>query len=177
MEIHCNKPHWLKEFSGVLENVYGLVTAAKTIHEDKEGFLNAISLLFIDLQRVKVSLRNTLTHGVIKVSCTSMSCTPFMKRHNRTFTLIDPSSKHFPLGQFVREIPLSTRIPEDANIEAYYDWPQTILEILVPKLHEGPEEHEVCVCLRPNHGNNNLTLNLKFNISRRLVVPEQLDAR
>ncbi|KAL2554512.1 HSP20-like chaperones superfamily protein [Forsythia ovata] len=158
MEIHCNKPHWLKEFSGVLGNVYGPVTAAKTIYEDKEGFLIVISLPFIDLHRVKVSWRNTLTHGIIKVSCISMSCTPFIKRHNRTFKLTDPSSEHCPPGEFVREILLSTRIPEDANIEAYYDGPQTILEILVPKLCEEPEEHEVRVCLRPNHGNNDLTL-------------------
>ncbi|CAI9766269.1 unnamed protein product [Fraxinus pennsylvanica] len=157
MEIHC-EPHWLKEFSGVLRNVYGPVTAAKTIYEDKEGFLIVISLPFVDLHRVKVSWRNTLTHGIIKVSCISMSSTPFIKRRNRTFKLTDPSSEHCPLGEFVREIPLSTRIPEDANIEAYYDWPQTILEILVPKLREGPEEHEVRVCLCPNLGNDNLTL-------------------
>ncbi|PIM97984.1 hypothetical protein CDL12_29538 [Handroanthus impetiginosus] len=102
--------------------------------------------------RVKVSWRNTLTQGIIKVSCISTSRTPFIKRHNRTFKLADPSSEHCPPGEFVREIPLSTRIPEDANIEAYYDGPGTVLEILVPKLREGPEEHEVRVCLRPHHG-------------------------
>ncbi|CAI9780128.1 unnamed protein product [Fraxinus pennsylvanica] len=158
MEIHSDKPLWLKEFSGVLGNVYGPVTAAKTIYEDKEGFLIVISLPFVDLHRVNVSWRNTLTHGIIKVSCTSLSGTPFIKRQNRTFKLTDPSPEHCPQGEFVREIPLSTRIPEDANIEAYYDGPQTILEILVPKLREGPEEHEVRVCPRPNHGNNNLML-------------------
>ncbi|XP_022897231.1 uncharacterized protein LOC111410874 [Olea europaea var. sylvestris] len=152
IEIRSNKPRWLKEFSGVLGNVYGPVTAAKTIYEDKEGFLIVISLPFVDLQRIKVSWRNTLTHGLIKVSCTSLSGTPFLKRQNRTFKLTDPSPEHCPQGEFVREIPLSTRIPEDANIEAYYDGPQTILEILVPKLREGPEEHEVRVSLRPNPG-------------------------
>jgi len=58
----------------------------------------------------------------------------------------------------VREISLSTRIPEDAKIEAYYDGPGTGLEILVPKLREGPEEHEVRVCLRPHLGGNDLML-------------------
>lgn len=158
LEIHPNEPQWLNGFSGVLRNIYGPVTAAKTTYEDEDGYLIVISLPFVDLQRVKVSWRNTLTHGIIKVSCTSTSRTPFIKRHNRTFKLTDPSSEHCPPGEFVREIPLSTRIPEDANIEAYYDGPGTVLEILVPKLREGPEEHEVRVCLRPHHGSNDLML-------------------
>ncbi|GER43516.1 HSP20-like chaperones superfamily protein [Striga asiatica] len=145
------EPNWLNEFSGVMRNVYGPVTAAKTIYEDEEGYLIVISLPFVDLQRVKVSWRNMLTHGIIKVSCTSTSRTPFIKRHNRTFKLTDRSSEHCPPGEFVREISLSTRIPEDAKIEAYYDGAGTVLEILVPKLGEGPEEHEVRVCLRPHH--------------------------
>ncbi|KAK6146929.1 hypothetical protein DH2020_017841 [Rehmannia glutinosa] len=158
LEILPYEPHWLNGFSGVLRNVYGPVTAAKTIYEDEKGYLILISLPFVDLQRVKVSWRNTLTHGIIKVSCTSTSGMPFIKRHNRTFKLTDPSSEHCPPGEFVREIPLSTRIPEDAKIEAYYDGPGTVLEILVPKLREGPEEHEVRVCLRPHHGGNDLML-------------------
>ncbi|KAL8509054.1 hypothetical protein ACS0TY_016304 [Phlomoides rotata] len=158
LEVHPNEPHWLNEFSGVLRHVYGPVTAAKTIYEDEEGYLIVISLPFVDLQRVKVSWWNTLTHGIIKVSCISTSRTPFIKRHNRTFKLSDPSSEHCPPGEFVREIPLSNRIPEDANIEAYYDGPGTVLEILVPKLRDRPEEHEVRVCLRPHHGGNNLKL-------------------
>ncbi|XP_057778924.1 uncharacterized protein LOC130997580 [Salvia miltiorrhiza] len=158
LEVHPNEPHWLNRFSGVLRNVYGPVTAAKTTYEDEQGYLILISLPFVDLQRVKVSWRNTLTHGIIKVSCTSTSRTPFITRHNRTFKLTDMSSEHCPPGEFVREIPLSTRIPEDAKIEAYYDGPGTVLEILVPKLREGPEEHEVHVCLRPLHGVNNLML-------------------
>ncbi|CBI30572.3 unnamed protein product, partial [Vitis vinifera] len=108
--------------------------------------------------RVKVSWRNTLTHGIIKVSCVSTSRRPFIKRHDRTFKLTDPSSEHCPPGEFIREIPLSTRIPEDANIEAYYDGPGTTLEILVPKLRVGPEEHEVRVCLRPHLAANELML-------------------
>ncbi|KAK4783302.1 hypothetical protein SAY86_007676 [Trapa natans] len=116
----------------MVRNVYGPVTAAKTIYEDEQAFLVIISLPFVDLQRVKVSWRNTLTHAIIKVSCTSTSGAPIIKRLNRTFKLTDPSSEHCPPGEFVREIPLSTRIPEDANIEAYYDGPGSVLEIMVP---------------------------------------------
>lgn len=159
MEIHPHDPpHWLNDFSGVMKNVYGPVTAAKTIYEDEEGYLIIISLPFVDLQRVKVSWRNTLTRGIIKVSCVSTSCMPFIKRHDRTFKLTDPASEHCPPGEFIREIPLSTRIPEDANIEAYYDGPGSVLEIMVPKLRVGPEEHEVRVCLRPHLGGNDLML-------------------
>ncbi|GFY82615.1 HSP20-like chaperones superfamily protein [Actinidia rufa] len=129
----------------------------KTIYEDEKGYLIIISLPFVDLQRVKVSWWNTLTHGIIKISCLSTSRIPFIKRHDRTFKLTDPSSEHCPPGDFVREIPLSTRIPEGANIEAYYG-PGTVLEIMVPKLHVGPEEYEVRVCLRPYHGSNDLML-------------------
>ncbi|KFK36646.1 hypothetical protein AALP_AA4G151800 [Arabis alpina] len=159
IEVHQNEiPNWSNEFSGAMKNVYGPVTAAKTIYEDEEGYLIIISLPFVDLNNVKVSWRNTLTHGIIKVSCVSTSRVPFIKRHDRTFKLTDPASEHCPPGEFVREIPLSTRIPEDANIEAYYDGPGSVLEILVPKLRAGPEEHEVRVCLRPNLGGNDLML-------------------
>ncbi|KAL3825995.1 hypothetical protein ACJIZ3_022024 [Penstemon smallii] len=143
LEIHPNEPYWLNEFNGVMRNNYGPVTAAKTIYEDEKGYLIVISLPFVDLQSVKVSWRNTPTHGIIKVSCVSTSRAPFIKRHGRTFKLTDKTSEHCPPGEFVREIPLSTRIPEDANIEAYYDGTGTVLEMLVPKLREGPEEHEV----------------------------------
>ncbi|KAA8516443.1 hypothetical protein F0562_016736 [Nyssa sinensis] len=158
LEIHPNGPHWLNDFSGVMTNVYGPVTAAKTIYEDEDGYLIIISLPFVDLQRVKVSWRNSLTCGIIKVSCLSTSPMPFIERHDRTFKLTDPSSEHCPPGEFVREIPLSTRIPEDAKIEAYYDGAGTGLEIMVPKLRVGPEEHEVRVCLRSHLGGNDLVL-------------------
>lgn len=158
LDIHPNEPHWFSEFSGVMRNVSGPVTAAKSIYEDQEGYLIIISLPFVDLQRVKVSWRNTPTHGIIKLSCLSTSRMPFIKRRERTFKLTDPAPEHCPPGDFVREIPLSTRIPEDATIEAYYDGPGTLLEILVPKLREGPEEHEVRVCLRPHLGGNDLML-------------------
>ncbi|XP_010529835.1 PREDICTED: uncharacterized protein LOC104806567 [Tarenaya hassleriana] len=158
-EAHLNEmPSWSNEFSGAMKNVYGPVTAAKTIYEDEEGYLIIISLAFVDLNSVKVSWRNTLTHGIIKVSCVSTSRMPFIKRRDRTFKLTDPASEHCPPGEFVREIPLLTRIPEDANIEAYYDGPGSVLEILVPKLSAGPEEHEVLVCLRPHLSGNDLML-------------------
>ncbi|XP_022983280.1 uncharacterized protein LOC111481905 [Cucurbita maxima] len=152
MDKHSNGIQWLNDFSGVMKNSHGPVTAAKAIYEDGEGYLIIISLPFVDLQRVKVSWRNTLTHGIIKVSCVSTSRVPFIKRQDRTFKLLDSSTEHCPPGEFVREIPLLTRIPEDANIEAYYDGPGSVLEIMVPKLQEGSEEHEVHVCLRPLHG-------------------------
>ena len=109
-----------------MKNVCGPFTAAKTVYEDEQGFLIIISLPFVDLPSVKVSWRNTVTHGIIKVSCVSISCKPFIKRNDRTFKLSEPSSEHCPPGEFVREIPLSTRIPEDANIEAYYDGPRSV---------------------------------------------------
>ncbi|KAM7464078.1 hypothetical protein LguiA_032199 [Lonicera macranthoides] len=161
LEIHPNEPHWFSEFSGVIRNCHGLcgpVTAAKTIYEDGEGYLIIISLPFVDLQRVKVSWRNTPIHGIIKISCLSASSMPFIKRRDRTFKLTDPFPEHCPPGEFVREITLSTRIPEDANIEAYFDGPGTVLEILVPKMREEVEEHEVRVCLRPHLGGNDLML-------------------
>ncbi|KMZ73077.1 SLT1 protein [Zostera marina] len=142
-------PQWLNEFTGVMKHSYGPVTAAKTIYEDEEGYLIMVSLPFSDLQKVKVSWRNTLTHGIVKISCVSTARMTYIKRHERTFKLTDPSPEHCPPGEFVREIPLTTRIPEDANLEAYFDETGTVLEIIVPKLREGPEEHEVRVCMRP----------------------------
>ncbi|CAF2094944.1 uncharacterized protein LOC103867183 [Brassica rapa] len=159
IEAHQSElPNWSNDFTGAMKNVHGPVTAAKTIYEDEEGYLIIITLPFVDLNSVKVSWRNTLTHGIIKVSCVSTSRVPFIKRHDRTFKLTDPASEHCPPGEFVREVALSTRIPEDANIEAYYDGPGSVLEILVPKLRAGPEEHEVRVCLRPHLGGNDLML-------------------
>ncbi|GKU91919.1 hypothetical protein SLEP1_g5724 [Rubroshorea leprosula] len=150
MRIHPVEPAWLNEFSGVMKNVYGPVTAAKTIYEDDEGFLIIVSLPLSDLQRVKVTWRNTPSHGIVKISCVSTACMPFIKRHDRTFKLTDPTPEHCPPGEFVREIPLPSRIPEDAKLEAYRDETGTMLEIIVPKHRAGPEEHEVQVCLRPS---------------------------
>ncbi|XP_071697504.1 uncharacterized protein [Rutidosis leptorrhynchoides] len=158
LETNPYEPFWLSDVSGVVRNACGPVTCAKTIYEDEQGYLIVISLPFVDLQKVKVSWRNTLTHGIVKVSCVSVSRMPFVKRRDRTFKLTDTCMEHCPPGEFVREIALSTRIPEDANIEAYYDGPGTVLEILVPKFREGPEEHEVRVCLRPHLVGNDLML-------------------
>ncbi|CAL1374486.1 unnamed protein product [Linum trigynum] len=150
MNIHPSDPAWLNDFGGVMKNVYGPVTAAKTIYEDEEAFLIIVSLPFADLERVKVTWRNTNSHGIVKISCVSTARMPFIKRHDRTFKLTDATPEHCPPGEFVREIPLPNCIPEDAKLEAYRDETGTILEIIVPKHREGPEEHEVRVCLRPS---------------------------
>lgn len=158
MEVHHMEPSWVNEFSGVMMPTSGPVTGAKTIYEDEEGYLIMVSLPFSDMQRVKVLWRNTLTHGIVKIFCTSTGRMPLIKRNDRTFKLTDPSPEHCPPGEFVREIQLATRIPEDAKLEAYCDETGTILEIIVPKLREGPEEHEVRVCFRPHLGTNDLLL-------------------
>ncbi|KAJ4834449.1 hypothetical protein Tsubulata_007900 [Turnera subulata] len=152
------EPSWLNDFSGVMRNVFGPVTGAKTIYEDEQGYLIIVSLPFADLNRVKVSWWNNLTHGVVKISSVSTACMPFIKRNDRTFKLTDPSPEHCPPGEFIREIPLPTRIPDDAKLEAYGDETGTGLEIMVPKHRVGPEEHEVRVCLRPHLGKNELLL-------------------
>ncbi|KAL9266687.1 hypothetical protein AKJ16_DCAP23333, partial [Drosera capensis] len=142
MDFHHCEPHWSTEFSGVMSNIYGPVTCAKSIYEDDEGYLIVISLPFADPEKVKVSWWNAPTHGILKVSAVSTACVPFIQRDNRTFKLTDPSPEHCPLGDFKREIPLVTRIPDDAKLEAHFDKAGTILEILVPKHRVGPEEHE-----------------------------------
>ncbi|PKA61895.1 hypothetical protein AXF42_Ash008727 [Apostasia shenzhenica] len=151
MEIHLAEPSWISDFSGVMRYASGPVTAAKTIYEDEDGYLIMVTLPFSDQQRVKVCWRNTLSHGIVKISCFSTGRMPYLKRHDRTFKMADPSPEHCPPGEFVREISLATRIPEDANLEAYYDETGTVLEIMVPKHPAGPEEHEVHVAMRPPH--------------------------
>ncbi|KAG6493248.1 hypothetical protein ZIOFF_048225 [Zingiber officinale] len=159
MEVRPAELSWANEFAGVMRHACGPVTAAKTIYEDGEGYLIMVSLPFSDQQRVKVSWKNNLTHGIVKISCVSIARMPYIKRHDRTFKLTDPSPEHCPPGEFVREIPLPTRIPEDAKLEAYYDESGTVLEIMIPKHSAGPEEHEVQVCMRPPHlGANDLML-------------------
>ncbi|VFQ90688.1 unnamed protein product [Cuscuta campestris] len=148
--LHQIEPSWLSECSGVMRCAYGPVTAAKTIYEDEEGFLIIVSMPFADLKRVKVTWRNTISHGIVKISCVSTGCAPTIKRQNRAFKLTDPAPEHCPPGEFVREIILHSRIPEDAKLEAFGDESGTMLEILVPKHRAGPEEHEVRVCLRPS---------------------------
>ena len=142
-------PSWANEFSGVMRHSYGPVTASKTIYEDEDGYLILVSLPLSDLRRIKVSWKNAPTHGIVKILCSSTARAPFIKRHDRTFKLSDPSPEHCPAGEFTREINLATRIPENAKLEAYCDQSGTMLEIMVPKQRSGPEEHEVRVCLRP----------------------------
>lgn len=158
-DFHQGEPSWINDFSGVMRRVCGPVTAAKTIYEDDNGYLIMVTLPFSDQHRVKVRWRNDLTHGIVKISGISTARTPHIKRHDRTFDLTDPSPEHCPPGEFVREISLATRIPEDARMEAYYDETGTVLEIMVPKRVAEPEEHEVRVSMRPPHlGTNDLML-------------------
>lgn len=158
VEVHPIGPLWAPEFTGVMRNVYGPVTCAKSIYEDDDGYMIVISLPFTDLQKVKVSWWNTLSHGVVKVTSTSTACMPYIQRNDRTFKLTDPSPEHCPPGDFKREIPLPSRIPDDAKLEAYFDNSGTVLEISVPKPRVGPEEHEVPICLRSHLGGNDLLL-------------------
>ncbi|CAN8257354.1 unnamed protein product [Cochlearia groenlandica] len=144
-------PGWINDFSGVMKNVQGPATAAKTIYEDEEAYLVIITLPFVDLNSVKVSWKNSITNGIVKVTGSSTSRAPLVKRRERTFKLVDQSVEHCPPGEFIREIQLPNRIPEEAKIEAYFDGTGPVLEILVPKLRGGvEEEHEVRVCLRPH---------------------------
>eukprot|EP00252_Welwitschia_mirabilis_P009104 TRINITY_DN2141_c0_g1_i1.p1 TRINITY_DN2141_c0_g1~~TRINITY_DN2141_c0_g1_i1.p1 ORF type:complete len:520 (-),score=22.45 TRINITY_DN2141_c0_g1_i1:416-1975(-) len=144
-------PPWVSDFSGVMRQACGPVTAAKTIYEDEKGYLIVVSLPFTDVQRIRVSWRNTVSHGIVKVHCISIARTPYIKRGERTFKLTDPSPEHCPPGEFVREIALATRIPEDAELEAYCTEDYTGLEIMVPKHSVLSEEREVRVFLRaPN---------------------------
>ncbi|KAG0468192.1 hypothetical protein HPP92_017520 [Vanilla planifolia] len=50
IELHAVEPPWLNEFSGVMRQAYGPVTAAKTIYEGDEGYLIMVSLPFSDQQ-------------------------------------------------------------------------------------------------------------------------------
>lgn len=158
VEVHAIEPIWAPEFSGVMRNVYGPVTCAKSIYEDDDGYLIIISLPFTDPQKVKVSWWNTLAHGVVKVTSISTACMPYIQRNERTFKLTDPCPEHCPPGDFKREIPLQSRIPDDAKLEAYFDSTGTVLEVLVPKPRVEPEEHEVPICLRSHLGMNDLLL-------------------
>eukprot|EP01018_Ginkgo_biloba_P033159 Gb_13174 [translate_table: standard] len=154
IQIQDHPPSWSNDFSGVMRHACGPVTAAKTIYEDEKGYLIMVSLPFTDIQRVRVSWRNTVTHGIVKVHCISTARTPYIMRGDRTFKLTDPSPEHCPPGEFVREIALATRIPENAELEAYFVEAAAGLEIMVPKHHVFSEEREVRVFLRPQSGQN-----------------------
>lgn len=160
IEMHSVlQPSWLNEFTGVMRKASGPATAAKSIYEDDQGYLIMVSLPFVDQQRVKVSWKNSLTHGIVKILCVSTARMPYLRRHDRVFKLADATPEHCPPGEFIREIPLATRIPEDAKLEAYFDEAAAVLEIMVPKRGSEPEEHEVRVSMRPPHlGTNDLLL-------------------
>lgn len=148
------RPCWLSNFTGVMNEVCGPVTGAKSIYEDEKGYLILVSLPFTDMQRVRVSWLNTATHGVVKIHCTSTARTQYIKRGDRTFELTDLSPEHCRPGEFIREIALATRIPENAELEAFYVEAGAGLEILVPKHNEFSEEREVHVFLPPLLGHN-----------------------
>jgi hypothetical protein len=143
------EPWWLSNFSGVMTEACGPVTGAKSIYEDERGYLVMVSLPFTDMQRLRVSWRNTATHGVLKIHCTSTARTPTVIRGDRTFKLTDPNPEHCPPGDFVREIGLATRIPENADLKAFYVEACAGLEIMVPKHNVLSEEREVRVFLPP----------------------------
>ncbi|KAJ7546367.1 hypothetical protein O6H91_08G037600 [Diphasiastrum complanatum] len=143
---------WLSSFSGVMTQASGPVTGAKSIYEDDKGYLIMVSLPFTDMHRVRVSWRNDGTHGVVKIHCTSTACAPFVTRGDRTFKLTDPNPEHCPPGEFVREIELETRIPENAELKAFYVEASAGLEIMVPKHMMFSEEREVRVFLPPQLG-------------------------
>jgi HSP20 family molecular chaperone IbpA len=159
-EMHSAvQPSWLHDFSGVMTKSCGPATAAKSIYEDDHGYLIMVSLPFVDQQRVKVSWKNTLTHGIVKILCNSTARTQYIRRHDRVFKLTDATPEHCPPGEFIREIHLATRIPEDAKLEACFDEAAAVLEIMVPKRGNEPEEHEVRVSMRPPHlGVNDLLM-------------------
>ncbi|KAF7024539.1 hypothetical protein CFC21_036874 [Triticum aestivum] len=153
------QPSWMHEFTGVMRKASGPATAAKSIYEDDQGYLIMVSLPFVDQQRVKVSWKNTPTHGIVKIFCVSTARMPYIRRHDRVFKLTDAMPEHCPPGEFIREIPLATRIPEDAKLEACFDEAAAVLEIMVPKRGNEPEEHEVRVSMRPPHlGVNDLLM-------------------
>ncbi|KAH7287571.1 hypothetical protein KP509_32G063000 [Ceratopteris richardii] len=148
----CEQPHWLAYSSGVIVDGSGPVVGAKTIYEDDEGYLIMVSLPFTDLSKLRVSWRNTAAHGVVKVHCHSTARMPVVMRGERTFRLSDPSPEHCPQGEFIREISLATRIPDDAELKAFYVEASAGLEITVPKHTQVSEEREVRVFLPPQLG-------------------------
>jgi hypothetical protein len=65
-----------------------------------------VSFPFTDIHRVRVSWRNTVTQGLVKVHCISTAQAPYILRGDRNLKLTDPSLEHCPPGEFVREIAL-----------------------------------------------------------------------
>ena len=159
-EIQQNdeQPLWLSESSGVLLEASGPVTGAKTIYEDEKGYLIMVSLPFTDMTRLRVSWLNTTTHGVVKIHGISTARVPIITRGDRTFKLTDSNPEHCLQGEYIREIPLATRIPENAELKAFYVEASAGLEIMVPKHSLFSEEREVRVFLPPQLGNSEVLL-------------------
>lgn len=158
-EIHQgDQPLWLSDTSGVLLDASGPVTGAKSIYEDEKGYLILVSLPFTDMTRVRVSWLNTATHGIVKIHGISTARVPVVTRGDRTFKLTDMNPEHCPQGEFVREIPLATRIPENAELKAFYVEASAGLEIMVPKHLHFSEEREVRVFLPPQLGKSEVLL-------------------
>ncbi|MCO5554549.1 hypothetical protein L7F22_008079 [Adiantum nelumboides] len=145
----AEQPQWLAGFSGVMTDPCGPVTAAKTIYEDEKGYLIMVSLPFTDIHRVRVSWLNTATHGIVRLHCISTARTQYIRKGDRTFELTDPCPEHCPPGEFIREITLATRIPDTAELQAFYVEAGAGLEITVPKHLDTYEEREVRVFLPP----------------------------
>ncbi|CAI5482120.1 unnamed protein product [Closterium sp. Yama58-4] len=135
-------PYWLSECYGVLTQVSGPVTCAKTLYEDATSFLILVSLPFADLSKLRVTWRNSLSHGIVKVQCASSMRQPTLIRWNRAFHLTDAHPEHCPPGEFVREIVLPSRIPDSADVKAFFSDSGGGVEILVPKLVPVSQYHE-----------------------------------
>lgn len=149
---------WRSNFVGAMSQASGPVTAAKTVYEDEKGYLVMVSLPFVDMQRLRVSWRNTATNGIVKIHCVSTARAPVLTRGERTFRLTDPNPEHCPPGDFVREIVLATRIPDNADLKAYYVEACAGLEIIVPKHNVFSEEREVRVFLPRQMNSSELLL-------------------
>eukprot|EP00850_Spirogloea_muscicola_P010527 SM000062S19913 [mRNA] locus=s62:381441:385538:+ [translate_table: standard] len=134
---------WACEFSGVMRGTVGPVTGAKTLYEDEQGYLVVVSLALTDIRRLRVSWRNHETQAIVKVHCQSIGRVPFLAREGRTFWLSDVDPEHCPSGDFIREIKLPSRIPENAELKATYSQDSAALEILIPKTLGFSEEKEV----------------------------------
>lgn len=151
-------PLWLSESSGVILDASGPVTGAKSIYEDEKGYLIMVSLPFTDMVRLRVSWLNVATHGVVKIHGMSTARAPLVTRGDRTFKLTDTKPEHCPHGEFVREISLPTRIPDNAELKAFYVEESAGLEIMVPKHVHFSEEREVRVFLLPQLGKSGVQL-------------------
>ncbi|CAI7777351.1 unnamed protein product [Closterium sp. NIES-54] len=130
------------EIDGEIRAVSGPVTCAKTLYEDATSFLILVSLPFADLSKLRVTWRNSLSHGIVKVQCASSMRQPSLIRWDRAFHLTDPHPEHCPPGEFVREIVLPSRIPDSADVKAFFSDSGGGVEILVPKLVPVSQYHE-----------------------------------